>query len=400
MRALRRGICCAALALVLVPLVAHAQGNPSGVNDLQEQASERRKELTELRNLLAGEQERLEQVAKKEKSVLDLLEGTERELARLQRAERKLSARIKKLKKDIAANKRAIEVKKEELELERAALAKRLVGLYKLGPTGSLRVLLSSASISDLQRQRHSLGLILEQDAERVEQYKALLADLSRLETELDEQRIELEDKQQALKKNRDAALVERDNRLKIVRSVQREKANYEQVVSELDEQSRRLELLLETISKRIRSQALLQNKAGSLQFADYRGSLIPPVPGKVLARFGKNINERFGTVTFNNGVEFAAKPGADIEAVFGGVVIFADRFKGYGNLLIIDHGDNFYTLYAHCRDLKKQVGDPVEAREIVATVGDSGSLKGPSCYFEIREKGQALDPSGWLLME
>ena len=377
-----------------------AQGNPSGVDDLQKQATERRKELGELRNLLAEEQERLDQVAKKEKSVLDLLEGTERELARLQREEKKLSERIKKLENDIAENKKTIKTKRAELETVRKILAKRVVGLYKLGPTGSMRVLLSSSSLTDLQRQRHALGVILEQDAEKVDEYKRLLTELEQLETQLVEQRTEVDAKQDALKKNRDAALVERDNRLKIVRSVQKEKANYVQVVTELDEQSKRLELLLETIGKRIRSQALMQDKVGSLNFADYRGSLLPPVPGRVLSRFGRNVNERFGTVTFNNGVEFSSKPGADIEAIFGGVVIFADRFKGYGNLLIIDHGDNFYTLYAHCRELKKQVGDPVEAREVVATVGDSGSLKGPSCYFEIRERGQALDPSGWLLIE
>lgn len=391
-----------AIACVLLALAgtARAQKNPAGVEDLQQQAAERRKELTQLKDLLAEEQERLEQVSKKEKSVLDLLESTERELSRLQREEKNLSERIGKLESDITENRRATKQKRSELEKVRAVLAKRIVGLYKLGPTGSMRVLLSSASLTDLQRQRHSLGIILEQDAQRVEEYKRLLNELAKLEIELEEQKVELEAKQSKLQENRDAALVERNNRLKIVRSVQREKANYVQVVSELDEQSKRLELLLETIGKRIRSQALIQDKQGSLNFADYRGSLLPPVPGKVLSRFGRSVNERFGTVTFNNGVEFAAKPGANIEAVFGGVVIFADRFKGYGNLIIIDHGDNFYSLYAHCRDLKKQVGDPIEAREIVATVGDSGSLKGPSCYFEIRERGQALDPGGWLLME
>lgn len=397
---MRRSLFAAAMVVALAAQGVLAQGNPSGVSELQEQAAARRKELQELQNLLLEEQERLEQVAEKEKSVLDLLEGTERELARLRRQEQKLSKRIKKLRGDIAANKKAIRKKTTELEARRNVLSRRLVGLYKLGPTGSVRVLLSSSSISDLQRQRYYLGTILEEDAERVREYKALIDELSRLETELESQRRELETKQQDLQKNRDAALIERDNRLKIVRSVQREKANYEQVVTELADQSERLELLLETIGRRIKSQALMQGKAGSLQFADYRGSLLPPVPGKVLSRFGRSVNQRFGTVTFNNGVEFAAQPGDRIEAVYGGVVIFADRFKGYGNLLIIDHGDNFYTLYAHCRDLKKQVGDPVEAREIVATVGDSGSLKGPSCYFEIREKGQALNPAGWLLME
>lgn len=397
---MRRTFLATALVVALAAQGALAQGEPSGVSELQEQAAARRKELQELQNLLLEEQERLEQVSEKERSVLDLLEGTEREIARLRSQEQKLSKRIKKLRGDIAANKKAIRKKTAELEARRNVLSKRLVGLYKLGPTGSVRVLLSSSSISDLQRQRYYLGSILEEDAARVREYKALIDELSRLETELESQRRELETKQEDLQKNRDAALIERDNRLKIVRSVRREKANYEQVVTELADQSARLELLLETIGKRIKSRALMQGKAGSLQFADYRGSLLPPVPGKVLSRFGRSVNQRFGTVTFNNGVEFAAQPGDRIEAVYGGVVIFADRFKGYGNLLIIDHGDNFYTLYAHCRDLKKQVGDPVEAREVVATVGDSGSLKGPSCYFEIREKGQALNPAGWLLME
>jgi len=128
------------------------------------------------------------------------------------------------------------------------------------------------------------------------------------------------------------------------------------------------------------------------------RGKLPWPLEGRVITSFGLQRHPRFNTIVMNNGVEIApAKDKSLILAVHAGKVVFADYFQGYGNLLILDHGMTYYTLYGHCSQFLVNVGDMVRADQPVALVGDSGSLNGECLYFEVRYKTKALDPLQWL---
>jgi murein hydrolase activator len=97
------------------------------------------------------------------------------------------------------------------------------------------------------------------------------------------------------------------------------------------------------------------------------------------------------------NGVDIEAPSGAPVRAVAPGRVVHAGWFKGYGNLVIVDHGDGYHTLVAHLTAMQTAMGEEVDAGDVLGTVGDSGSLKGPYLYFEIREKGRPVDPRPWL---
>ena len=99
----------------------------------------------------------------------------------------------------------------------------------------------------------------------------------------------------------------------------------------------------------------------------------------------------------FQKGIEISAKQGKEIKAIYGGKVLYADWFKGYGNIVIIDHGDSYYSLSAHLSKILKRTGDRVEAGEVIALAGDTGSLKGPCLYFELRHHGKPLNPLHWL---
>jgi septal ring factor EnvC (AmiA/AmiB activator) len=101
--------------------------------------------------------------------------------------------------------------------------------------------------------------------------------------------------------------------------------------------------------------------------------------------------------MNFRSGIDIKSERGEPVQAVFAGKVLFADWFKGYGNMLIIDHGNSYCTLYANVEELFKQKGDAVESGEVIATVGDSGSLSGPGLYFEVRHHGKPEDPQLWL---
>jgi septal ring factor EnvC (AmiA/AmiB activator) len=131
--------------------------------------------------------------------------------------------------------------------------------------------------------------------------------------------------------------------------------------------------------------------------FGSQRGRLSLPASGEIVSRFGKHKHPEFNSFTFNNGITIAASMNADIKAVFDGEVIFAEKFKGYGNMLIIDHGGGYFTLYAHTSRINRKVGSAVRKNEVVANVGDSDSTDGAKLYFEIRYQGKPVDPGPWL---
>ena len=121
------------------------------------------------------------------------------------------------------------------------------------------------------------------------------------------------------------------------------------------------------------------------------------PVEGPIVTSFGKYKHPTFNVYHFQSGIDIQAKEGSPIRAVYDGKVVYAGWFKGYGNIIIIDHGEGYYTLSAHALSLSKEVGTVVKSDEIVGVVGNTGSLKGPGLYFEIRHHGKPIDPAGWL---
>jgi septal ring factor EnvC (AmiA/AmiB activator) len=133
------------------------------------------------------------------------------------------------------------------------------------------------------------------------------------------------------------------------------------------------------------------------LTFSAYKGLLIMPVKGRIVHLFGPYRNKKYNVTNFRSGIDIKAEKGEPIRAVFKGRVIYASWFKGYGNMIIIDHGKNYYTIYAHLEETFKSKGDTVETREVIATVGDTGSFEGAKLYFEVRHHGKPQNPLEWL---
>jgi septal ring factor EnvC (AmiA/AmiB activator) len=121
------------------------------------------------------------------------------------------------------------------------------------------------------------------------------------------------------------------------------------------------------------------------------------PVAGQVLTRFGMQRHPQFKTMIFRRGIEIGAREGDTVRAINDGQVAFADWYKGYGKLLIVEHAEGLYSLYGNLEQIALAKGDRVSKGQAVGLVGETGSLKGPKLYFEIRYKGEAQDPLAWL---
>lgn len=131
--------------------------------------------------------------------------------------------------------------------------------------------------------------------------------------------------------------------------------------------------------------------------FASQKGRMRMPVKGELLETFGKHKHPEFNSYTFTKGLVISAPIGSDIRSIYDGTVIFADYFKGFGNMVIVDHGGGYFSLYAHASRLSRKVGAEVNRGDVVGSVGDVDSTRGPVLYFEIRHQGKPVDPSGWV---
>lgn len=158
------------------------------------------------------------------------------------------------------------------------------------------------------------------------------------------------------------------------------------------------------SIKEKIDAQTQMQNMMGDLpsavvsdRFLKNKGRLLWPTQGRLQKIFGPYWDERLKVKLYNKGIDLAAPKGQKVVAVFDGKVVFQDWFVGYGKVLILDHGQGFFSLYAHLNEFLKNVGDWVVVGETIAKVGDTDSLKGPSLYFEVRRKGISEDPLPWF---
>jgi septal ring factor EnvC (AmiA/AmiB activator) len=127
------------------------------------------------------------------------------------------------------------------------------------------------------------------------------------------------------------------------------------------------------------------------------RGRLPWPTGGQALTRFGVQRHPEFGTMVYRRGIDIEAKNGEEVRAVEEGQVAYADWYKGYGRLVILEHGPGFHTLYGHLSQAVVKAGDRVARGQVIGLAGDTGSLRGPRLYFEVRRNGEAEDPFLWL---
>ncbi|MBI3990342.1 MAG: peptidoglycan DD-metalloendopeptidase family protein [candidate division NC10 bacterium] len=364
---------------------------------------EKQEKLKELKNRIIKERERTKEVAEKEHSIAHQLahidEGLKRETAELRELEAKLTRsgeRIRRLSREIV-------VVEGKLQGARTLLAKRLRALYKQGRLGGLRFLLASDGLTGTTTRLKYLMAVASQDKQLISGYTATVSELHKKREELERSKAEITRNQTLAGEKRQEILEEQRVRRLLLARVRQEKAGHMATLKELEEASQELQALIarlkteETAARRRVLQGEGQTLDGSV-FAALRGKLPWPTEGALTSTFGRKEHPRFRTVTFNKGIGIQAPEGRGIVAVHDATVLYADWFKGYGRLLILDHGGGYFTLYAHASELLVKTGDRVSRGQVIARVGDSGSLEGPQLYFELRYKGKPQDPLAWLL--
>ena len=315
----------------------------------------------------------------------------------LKSEEEKTRKRILQLKSDILKN-------ENELESLRTRYKKRVVNSYRKGRLTDLEKVFSSTTWRQAIYRTQYLKIISDIEKKLTNQIERLLIQISQQKLELEavlRNNLKLvRDKQQQISSYRDMR-IDREKELNRIRNDKKALSNYveekeagiiqlESIIKKVLEDKARFEREL-----RIRKQ---QEALKTKSFKALKGQLPWPAEGRIIAKFGRQWNSKLKTTTENPGIDIKGQPGSAIRTVLGGVVTTITYIRGYGTTIIVDHGGGFYTVYSHVTNIQTVVDGQVRNGDVIAYMGDSGSINGSKLHFEIWGKGQKLDPEKWLI--
>lgn len=357
------------------------------LRELDERIERQQAQIKQTRTELQQVKSDIARLGLQEQTGLARLESCREQVAVARRLIAQLDAQLEARAEELATTTRRIAETAERIAAVKAALARRLVAMYKYGRLLPLETLLSSRSVTSLNRRLLYLRWLARVDSRTTDELAGLQAELDAQRARLTEARDELSAlrlqrsfEEQELQRSLDteAALLTR------VRSEQSARLKLESEMAAAVEQAQALLDQLER--QRAEQTALVENH----HFVVNKGRLPWPARGKLINRFGSQVDPRYGTRTANRGIDIATSSRTRVLTIWEGTVAFADQFTGYGRMAIIDHGGGFYTLYGNLEEVLVTVGERVATSQAVGLSRDF-------VHFELRRQGQATDPLEWL---
>ncbi|MDX1584217.1 MAG: peptidoglycan DD-metalloendopeptidase family protein, partial [Thermoanaerobaculia bacterium] len=349
------------------------------------------RDLRELRRQISRLEERLGRLESKERSVALELEKVELEL---ELRDRELSA-AERAVASLIVDQNLIERRLSELarehERQERYLSKRMRALYKMGGLSYLRLLFSARTDQNMLASIGMLNYLVQRDAKAITEFQAMEAAIERESAALEERRVEVERAHEIVRARQRAVEEKRNEQSRLLAEVREQSRRSRARLSELSEKAERLQRLMDLLYS--------QESRGvsGTPISEFRGALSWPVEGRVEESFGKQRSERFATFTVNNGLTIRSEAGTPVRAIYNGTVLYSQWFKGYGNLIILDHGNRVFSLYGNLRSSGVDSGESVRAGETIGLVGESQEVQRGELYFEIRENNKPVDPEDWL---
>jgi septal ring factor EnvC (AmiA/AmiB activator) len=373
-------------------------------------AAGKKKELQRIKREMQEKKREIERAGRKERSVLADRERIDRAI---QAGDSELADQQQRLREAEAALQDVEQYNSQvgaDLSRLKWLYRERVRALYKTGRLGYAAAVLTSEHASGALKRVKYLAAIIRRDHELLADYRNTLDRLVARQTEAANRKEEIIRRKQAIEAKKKDLESQKKKRSELLASVRKEKGLYEQTLRELEESSASLWAMIKKAEQEKKKAArarrspksgvgaqAAKTEAGRAAPTAGRGVLPWPVDGQVVSRFGMQHHPQFGTTVFRRGIEIEARPGEQVRAVDDGQVAWADWYKGYGKLMIIEHRSGFYSLYGYLSRLDLHKGDQVAGGQVLGLAGDTGSMKGPRLYFEIRRNGEAQDPLQWL---
>ena len=372
------------VAISSVLLLIFFTGSSSADSDKQK--------LDTLKRSISSLEKRMEKRHREKNSLINELKEVELEAAKIGRSIRQLNTKINSRSNKLYF----LEIEQRDLEKniknQNAAISEHLAAAYKLGDQEPIKLLLNQEDPQQLSRLFKYYSYFLEARNKKIETYVGDVEKLSALITQVTQQKRLLDSAKKELVEDQKQFLLIGKRRSvalkKLNTSLKSDTAKLNKLLAERAE----LEELLNTVEVAV-TEMPLSAPPGQQPFVSQKGLLQWPLKGRVAHSYG---SQRSGSLRWE-GWMIGAKSGQPVNAVHDGQVIFSNYLRGFGLLIILNHGDGYMTLYAHNEQLLKDTGDWVLSNETIARAGDSGGLDKPALYFEIRKQGQPADPKVWL---
>jgi septal ring factor EnvC (AmiA/AmiB activator) len=367
----------ALLAMLLVAAPAAAPGTGEGGA-----TSERLKKVQQKRQSLEHE---IQSLRGEEKSLLGDVERLELEVRLREQELREIQLTLRRTKEEMDEAQRQAAELEHSLAATRPAVMARARALYKLGEFSYLRLLLSVDRPVDVLRAYRFVSALAREDKQRVSRFRHDLTELGATRAMLDKKGREAADLKVEVDKRRRNLDVERQHKTELLTSLVERKETHLAYLDELEQAEGRLQQILDGGKV----------EDASVPISVLRGSLPWPVAGRVKVGFGPRKDPRFDTLTPHNGLSIEAAAEAPVRAVHEGSVAVASRMRGYGLMVVLDHGGKDYTVYAQLGELRVAPGARVAAGDVIGAVSPE---EGAALYFELRFQNRPVDPVDWLV--
>jgi septal ring factor EnvC (AmiA/AmiB activator) len=327
------------------------------------------------------------------------LRDSERAISEANRTLALLEAEGREVRAEAAAIAGRRRVLERSLGERQAAIARMLAARRAGAAPDAVRVVLSGEDPAALARTLYYVGYVTRASAAMLADYRAGIAEAERLAREAEAKRERLRSLEVASRSDREKIIAERRERRRVLERVAAEVRKSRKEIKVLRADEARLARLVEALGRVIsaRVERAAQPEARKEPFSKLRGRLSFPVKGELIGRFGA---PRGSVGTEAKGVFIRAPEGQPVRAIARGQVVYADWMRGFGNLLILDHGEAYLSIYANNESLLRQVGDSVSLGEAIATTGASGGNEETGLYFEMRHLGRAFDPLRWVKLK
>ncbi|MDO3376944.1 murein hydrolase activator EnvC family protein [Geoalkalibacter halelectricus] len=350
---------------------------------------ESRKTLEQIQGRIQSTTRALEERQADARSLAAELKSLETDLERLNRQINDLERRDRDLREQIQGKEREATAAQGRVEELRLQVQRRLVALYKEGESGPMSILFGSRTPARMAEEYDYMARVLGHDRELLDDFRRRVVQAEAARRQLEAMQAEQRAVLAGVTDSRAAAQQAATLKTRLLGRARQEERTLATQLEGLRTQAAELAQLV----KKLESEQA-RRYTGDGVFASLKGRLPWPVKGPVVLGFGPQIHPELGTQFDSQGIQIGVAGNRPVHAVADGRVVFANWFKGYGNLLIIDHGDSYYTLYAQNARLLKGVGDAVKRGDAVGYSGLPGSS---GIYFEIRQGGAPQNPTAWL---
>lgn len=369
----------AALALaflLLFPSVSNTANPREEFKKIQERIQEQKKKLAE--------------TLQHESSVLNELDSVNIKLSKAETDLRRYRKILGQTEAEIETVNREMAATRESLGKQKDWLARKLRIMQRYGYAGDMVIILmSSEDLSQTMRVWKYLENLTRYEHDILASYRANLKALDEKAEKLRLLKAELAKNTEKVEAKESEMGNRKREKEHILSSVRNEKTSHQKMLAELKEAAQRLLDLIRESSKTDTYEAK--------GFGRLKGLLSWPSEGKVAIPYGSQKDPQFDTPVFRNGVHIQTNASAEARSIYAGKIIFAEWFKGFGQLVIVNHGSGYHTLYGNLSEIFSRAGDIIKANQVIGKVGTSGILNAPGLYFEIRYNGKPLDPIQWL---